>query len=569
MSNPVKPIRQTIKHYLSNKLSVIGTVVFCTILLSCLILPIFYPLDTNYQDTTQNNVAPSLNMLDIPSELSANARDISVGATFGVGVDSSGIVYQWGQLDSSLKDIPQFQSEIVQISAGTNHVLALDDDGNLYTWGYNRQGLGEIPTEIQSLDIKQIETGHQMSYVLTQQGELFYWGSQNLTNIKTDGYQGDIDEIAVNSNTVVALLKDGTVQVLERSLTSLTNNAPNLTLPVQSIAITERAVGVVTIDGQVHIWGSFEYGIQDMPVSVQGSAVEIVGGRNHFTVLTTDGKVFTWGRDNLNQTDYPTNGYYNKVYAGYNQSYAVQSNGENVVGWGLKGYLMGTDEYGRDIFIRLLTGGRTTMTIGAIAVIIASVIGVIIGGVSGYYGGAVDNILMRLAEIVSSIPFIPFAMILSALLGNSVTEMMRIIMIMVILGVLTWPRVARLVRGQILAEREKEYIMSAKSMGIKEMWIAFRYILPNVMTVVIVDITIAFATCMLTESGLSFLGFGVVEPNPTWGNMLSGALSSTVIANYWWRWVFPAIALSLSTISINLMGDGLREATDPRLRERT
>ena len=210
----------------------------------------------------------------------------------------------------------------------------------------------------------------------------------------------------------------------------------------------------------------------------------------------------------------------------------------------------------------------STMTIGAIAVIISVIIGVIIGGFSGYYGGKVDNILMRFAEIVASIPFLPFAMILSAIVGNSLSEIQRIAVIMVILGVLSWPSLARLVRAQILAEREKEFVTAAKAMGIKEIAIIFKHILPNVITVVIVDTTLAFASCMLTESSLSFLGFGVIEPTPTWGNMLNGSQASTVIQNYWWRWVFPSLALSLSTISINLIGDGLRDAIDPRSNDR-
>ena len=208
------------------------------------------------------------------------------------------------------------------------------------------------------------------------------------------------------------------------------------------------------------------------------------------------------------------------------------------------------------------------MTIGAISVIISAIIGILVGGLSGYYGGKVDMILMRLAEIVGALPFLPLAMILSAVLGNKVSDIGRICLIMVILGILGWPGLARLVRGQILAEREKEFVTAAKAMGIKESSIIFKHILPNVITVIIVNLTISFATCLLTESSLSFLGFGVTEPSPTWGNMLSGSQSSQVIGTYWWRWVFPSIALGLSTISINIIGDGLRDAIDPKSNER-
>ncbi len=229
---------------------------------------------------------------------------------------------------------------------------------------------------------------------------------------------------------------------------------------------------------------------------------------------------------------------------------------------------MGSDGYGRDVFTRLITGGRLTLTVGAVAVSIQVILGVIVGGFAGFYGGKVDNILMRFAEIVGAIPFLPLAMTLSVVIGNRLTETQRVYLIMFILGILGWSGLARLVRGQILAEREKEFVLAAKATGIKERVIIFRHIIPNVITVVIVNATLAYATSLLTESSLSYLGFGVVEPNPTWGNMLTGSQSSNTIANYWWRWVFPALALSMCTISINMIGDGLRDAIDPKSNDR-
>ena len=155
---------------------------------------------------------------------------------------------------------------------------------------------------------------------------------------------------------------------------------------------------------------------------------------------------------------------------------------------------------------------------------------------------------MRLAEVVGSLPFIPLALILSALIGNKVSDVGRIIMIMLILGFLGWTGIAGLVRAQVLAERNKEFVVAAKALGVKE---------KNII-----------ATCMLTESGLSFLGFGVAEPIPSWGNMLNNCRSSEVISQYWWRWVFPSVVLGLCTVSINLFGDGLRRAVDPKANER-
>ena len=169
------------------------------------------------------------------------------------------------------------------------------------------------------------------------------------------------------------------------------------------------------------------------------------------------------------------------------------------------------------------------------------------------------------SEIFSAIPFLPFAMLLSQIIKNyTLTESMRIWIIMIILGVLSWPPLARMIRGQVLAEREKEYVLSARAIGVKEGKIAFRHILPNVMSVVLVSMTLDFAGCLLTEASLSYLGFGVQQPRPTWGNMLTGANNSTVIQNYFWQWLFPALFLSVATICINVVGDALRDSLNPK-----
>ena len=146
----------------------------------------------------------------------------------------------------------------------------------------------------------------------------------------------------------------------------------------------------------------------------------------------------------------------------------------------------------------------------------------------------------------------------------NVSETMRIFIIMLILGALSWTGLARMIRGQVLVEREKEFVTAAKAMGVKDGKIAFRHIFPNVISVVLVSVTLSFASCLLTESSLSYLGFGVQQPQPTWGNMLHGANNSIVIQYYWWQWAFPALFLSLATVCINVLGDALRDALDPK-----
>ena len=231
-------------------------------------------------------------------------------------------------------------------------------------------------------------------------------------------------------------------------------------------------------------------------------------------------------------------------------------------------FLLGTDDLGRDIFARLVNGGKMTMTIGALSVVISTIIGILLGGIAGYFGGFPAIAIMRVAEVVSSMPFIPFAMILSAVLGSRVSVEQRMYIIMVILGLLSWPGLCRQVRAQMFAQREMEYVTAAKTIGVKENKIIFKHIIPNVMSVVLVSITLSFGTSMLTESTLSYLGFGIPAPTPTWGNMLSNANNSVIIQNYWWNWVFVGLIFGLSCVCINLIGDGLRDALDPKSNER-
>jgi len=215
-----------------------------------------------------------------------------------------------------------------------------------------------------------------------------------------------------------------------------------------------------------------------------------------------------------------------------------------------------------------LLGGRFTLTIGAVSVIIQSLLGILIGGLAGYFGGKTDMVLMRIAEIIDSIPFLPLVIILSFIIGNQIPPQAIMFMVMVLLGVLSWPGFARMTRAQILSERESEYVAAAKAVGVREHVIIFKHILPNIMGVMLVGITISLATSMLLESSLSFLQFGIREPIPTWGNMLMSCLDAIVIKSYWWRWVFPSLALGAACLSINIIGDGFRDAIDPKNNDR-
>jgi len=556
-----------LRNFVEKRTAMLGIYVFLFIFLACFILPFFFPLDLQFQDPTQQNTKPSFAYMSVPRAMKGNAAQIDGGSVFGVGVDRAGNVHQWGTLTPKLEVLPANMGKVVQVSAGLDHVLALDDQGRVYTWGNNRFMLSPIPPEISRVKIKQVVEDHQLSMALDVNGNMYAWGNTNIINVSFKEYQGLLDKVVLNTTTALAITKDKRVVSLTAKETPFSYIPAAIQGKVVDLTSTDRAAAALTSDGFVHVWGGEDHGVQNVPEHIQGKVVQISAGRGHISALLNDGTVASWGWNNYKQANAPRLKDIVWISSDYFQNYAIDTHG-NVHTWGLHGYIMGTDQYGRDLFTRLVSGGRVTLTIGAIAVVISAIIGIIIGSFSGYYGGRVDILLMRLAEVVNAIPFLPLAMILSAIIGSKISETGRIAMIMVILGLLSWPSLARLVRGQILAAREQEFVTAAKAMGITEMKIIFKHILPNVITVVLVNLTLSFALCMLYESSLSYLGFGVNEPNATWGNMLYGCNDSTVMSQYWWRWVFPSIALSLCTISINMAGDGMRDAIDPKSNDR-
>lgn len=571
----LSPMKTIVKNFVANKLAMLGLVTFVTIFISCFAIPMIIPIDLTYSDITQTNVSPGFSMMKVPTGLSNDLKVISAGSTYGIGATNSGEVYVFGNItESKLLNVPSDMGNVIDVSAGHNHVLALNDQGEVFTWGYDRFNLGSVPSDVYKLDgnIIEIDAGYQISHVLTDAGELEYWGNDNLMEISgLSSLQGNIAQVDFNTSTGMVLDYDGNITVLSRSAIPVAENLPEeIQGKVIDIALSEKVASAVTEDGKLYVWGENSHEAMNVPAEASNLNFKFVeAGRNHFTALTTDGQVISWGVNNYGQTDIPS-GITGVTYlqADFHQNYVIDGNGK-LQSWGLKGHLMGTDGYGRDIFTRLVAGGRMTITVGAISVVIATILGVIVGGLAGYYGGTlIDDVLMRFAEIIGGLPFLPFAMILSSILGNSISETHRIMLIMVILGLLSWPGLARLTRAQILSEREKEFVIAAKAVGVKEANIIFKHIMPNVITVLIVNVTLSFASSMLTESSLSFIGFGVVEPNPTWGNMLNKAQDSQVIRTFWWQWVFPALALSFSTISINSIGDGLRDAIDPHSNDR-
>lgn len=224
---------------------------------------------------------------------------------------------------------------------------------------------------------------------------------------------------------------------------------------------------------------------------------------------------------------------------------------------------LGTDEQGRDVFTRVFLGGRMSLAVGIMAASVTVVLGSIVGGIAGFYGGRVDYYLMRFAEIVSSLPFTPIVITISASL-MWVDSRYKMFLVMVLIGVLSWPGLARMVRGQILSLREQEFMQAAEALGIPDRDKIIKHLLPNTFAYIIVNATLGMASAILTEAGLSYLGLGVTPPTPTWGNMIERARTTYVFTELPWIWLPPGILMILTVVSINLLGEGLRDAFDPK-----
>ncbi len=602
----VSPFKQIVRGFFERKLAVFALCVVIAMFLLVFIGPLFMPkYYDSYTEVTQQNVHPTMSMLSVPGDLEDDIRMIDSFGSFTVGVNNSGEVFIWGDSKISTtgldaRDIPDEvkEAKIMYVAAGIDHVVAISEEGKVYCWGYNKLGqFGYFDPEnkdnanilpepdillngtIDVNHIKKVTCGYQCSAILMDDGTLYIWGNKNTyQNIDLFVGKEDLIDIDFTLNYVVGVTEAGnSIYTGKRGLyDQYRSNLNEKAVPARqyldgrkivAITATSNTVCGELDDGTLFFTGDFGTRAKPMPALQEGErVVQIVSGTYHYTALTDKGRVLSWGGDTLDQTQVPKNMTgVTRIYAGAFQSYAVNENNELVGKWGLKGYLFGTDNRGADIFQRIIQGGKMTMTIGAIAVIISTIIGIIVGCISGYFGGKVDLILMRVTEIFAAIPFLPFALILSAILAQSdISEDNKIFILMVILGVLTWTGLARMVRGQVLVARENEYVTAAKAMGVKEGAIAFKHILPNIVSIIFVTLTLDFATCMLTESSLSYLGFGVTYPRPTWGNMLNGANNATIITNFWWEWLFTALFLAITCICINIVGDTLRDVMDPK-----
>jgi peptide/nickel transport system permease protein len=252
--------------------------------------------------------------------------------------------------------------------------------------------------------------------------------------------------------------------------------------------------------------------------------------------------------------------------------YGVDPNAIDNVNWqgnplapGVAAHPLGTDENGRDLLARLISGAQISLTVAVFAVLMEVSIGTVLGAISGYYGGWIDFVIMRFTDVVLSIPLLPLLLVLTAIVSaTSNKAALGFGVIVILIGGLTWTTVARLVRASFLSLREREFAEAARAIGAGDRRIMIRHLLPNAVAPIIVQSTLEIANVIVVESTLSFLGFGIQPPQASWGNMLANAQSNITIAP--WVAIFPGLCIFVTVLAINYLGDGLRDAIDPNQR---
>ncbi len=339
---------------------------------------------------------------------------------------------------------------------------------------------------------------------------------------------------------------------------------------------------------QIDTLGTFEYGGQSYSVNEVGDVTDasgtVVATVSPFAISSADGN--TQIPDDLRaallaavETDASEVTYtaedgsehtYSISYDAYSSVYNVTETTTNTVydryASPSAEHWLGTDGNGMDMLTRLMYGGRVSLIIGFIVVFIAAGLGVIMGGISGYFGGWVDNLIMRIVDVFYCLPSMPIIIILgSAMDSLRLDSWTRMIYLMLVLGFLSWPSIARLVRGQILSLREQEFMLATEATGISVPHRIIRHLIPNVMPQLIVSCTMSLGSTIITEATLSFLGLGVKFPFASWGNIISDVNNAYVMTNYWFIWIPAGICLLLAVLGFNFVGDGLRDAFDPKM----
>ena len=363
-----------------------------------------------------------------------------------------------------------------------------------------------------------------------------------------------------------------------RDLVNEADGAPKFSFDVKLAALTAMTAGEsdFTADGADYTLN------KDGEIAANGEQLGyvsrfVVSAADSSVVVTRDFKdrleeAINENADKFNYTDAEGNeAEYDIVYDASTKVWSVKQMTETYVydryASPSKAHWLGTDTNGMDMLTRLMYGGRVSLIIGFIVVVIEASLGILMGGISGYFGGWIDNIIMRVVDVFYCIPSMPVIIIIGAAMdAMRVDSWKRMLYLMLILGFLGWPSIARLVRGQILSLREQEFMLATEACGIKVWHRIFRHLIPNVIPQLIVTCTMGLGSTILTEATLSFLGLGVKYPFASWGNIINDVNNAYVMTNYLFIWIPAGICLLLTVLGFNFVGDGLRDAFDPKMK---
>ena len=626
----LSPGKQIVKGFLEKKYAVVALVVVVVMFLIAFVGPLFMPKYFDaYSENTQQSIYPTLSMMKMPKELQKDVKQVSSYGPFTVGLSGSGKVYVWGctQIGTTGFDVSRIpedvqKANIVMVAAGIDHIIAIDDKGKIYGWGNYKLGqygryaefadtsfVLPIPQELydNGVDVskvKKLTCGYQSTAILMEDGTLYVWGNKNAySNMEFFATLNEVDEtldfvpeqtllkdIAFTMNYIIGVrmppaggglyeplvFGPAVLESFEQPSTDFTSvgakikstlrehgqNGKDAT--IERVFATATTVAYQLSDNAVLFGGAFqnqERSYVAPPKLAEGEYfVELTTGIHHYTGLTNLGNVYAFGENLLDQCDTPKNlSKAAHVFACGFQTYTTDENNQLLQKWGHKGYLFGTDKNGADIFQRIVNGSKMTMTIGGVAVLISTFIGIIVGCVAGYFGGKVDNVMMRIVDIIIALPSLLYTILLMMLMGSNVRS------ILIALCLSSWVGTARITRSQVVSLKHQEYALAAKLAGASDFQILLRHLLPNAMGPIIVSVMFLIPGAIFSEAFLSFLGIGIQKPMASWGSLANDAIGTLTSAPY--QMFFPIAAISLTMFSLNFIGDGLRDALDPKLKK--
>lgn len=514
------------------------------------------PMDPYEHDSILADLPPASSYGTYPKDLDVtNITDITSSVSFSVALMKDGNVVTWGEDEGISKTIEGMH--VKAMAAGANHFVVVDRNDTIYEFE-------EVPASQTILNdrirnflkedgVKEVYASDTYSACLSNGGYLFYWGATSALDLASipDEHQGHIDKAVLNPNHVLYVLDDGTIHMLGRKdrLSKIPDGLTNGSVAIKDIAMSYDSVLVLDEHNKLHSWGETSYEFKEL-----STPISIFNSRHSFYVMNEDHSVIEYAKEETISYDVDA------IYASDVQTYMI-GNGE-LHATCFTGFPLGSDSYGRDILTRLVHGGLISLLIGLPACLLSLILSIFFGLISGYYGGKVDHIIMRLSECISSIPFLPIVITISAFLMDSMEGYSRIMIVMLLYGSVSWPSLARMIRTKVMVEKEKDYVLYEEMIGASPLRIMWKHIFPSTFSILAADITLLYASTLLMEASLSFLGFGVPPLNPSWGNMLQAAQTMQTISSCWWQWFFPALCVFLSILSIHLMAEALRKEID-------